>query len=51
MTALKAQGTLPDMVQVGNEINHGMVWPDGEINNLDSLAQLLYIGRKRRKSG
>jgi arabinogalactan endo-1,4-beta-galactosidase len=44
MTALKDQGTTPDMVQVGNEINHGMDWQDGEINNLDSLAQLLYAG-------
>jgi beta-galactosidase len=26
---LKDQGTTPDMVQVGNEINHGMVWPEG----------------------
>jgi len=44
MQALKDQGTTPDMVQVGNEINHGMVWPDGAINNLDSLAQLIYAG-------
>ena len=44
MEALKAQGTLPDMVQVGNEINHGMIWPAGEINNLDTLAQLIYAG-------
>jgi arabinogalactan endo-1,4-beta-galactosidase len=44
MKALKDQGTVPDMVQVGNEINHGMVWPDGAINNLDSLAQLIYAG-------
>lgn len=41
---LKLQGTLPDMVQVGNEINHGMIWPEGEINNLDSLAELIYMG-------
>jgi beta-galactosidase len=44
MKALKDQGTTPDMVQVGNEINHGMVWPEGAINNLDSLAQLIYAG-------
>lgn len=44
MQALKDQGTTPDMVQVGNEINHGMVWPEGAINNLDSLAQLIYAG-------
>ncbi|TDH19968.1 DUF4982 domain-containing protein [Segetibacter sp. 3557_3] len=44
MRALKDQGTPPDMVQVGNEINHGMIWPEGKIGNLDSLAQLIYAG-------
>jgi len=46
MRQLKDQGTTPDMVQIGNEINHGMVWPEGGINNLDSLAQLIYEGFK-----
>ncbi|WP_428328523.1 glycosyl hydrolase 53 family protein [Mucilaginibacter sp.] len=46
MQQLKDQGTAPDMVQVGNEINHGMVWPEGAINNLDSLSQLIYQGVK-----
>jgi len=41
---LKDQGTLPDMVQVGNEINHGMVWPEGNVNHVDSLAQLFSAG-------
>ena len=41
---LKEQGTLPDMVQIGNEINHGFVWPDGHISNLDNLAALLKAG-------
>ena len=41
---LKAQGTTPDMVQIGNEINHGMIWPEGHIGNLDSLAQLVQAG-------
>jgi len=31
MTSLKKQGTSPDMVQIGNEINHGMLWPDGKV--------------------
>ncbi|MDP4264786.1 MAG: beta-galactosidase GalA [Bacteroidota bacterium] len=44
MQELKDQGTTPDMVQVGNEINHGLVWPEGNISNLDSLAQLLKAG-------
>lgn len=44
LSELKAQGTLPDMVQVGNEINHGMVWPEGNIQHVDSLAQLINAG-------
>lgn len=41
LTALKEQGTLPDMVQTGNEINHGMLWPGGNIQHTGSLALLL----------
>lgn len=41
---LKDQNTLPDMVQVGNEINHGMVWPDGSVQNPDGMAQLFAAG-------
>jgi len=41
---MQEQGTLPDMVQVGNEINHGLVWPDGHISNPDNLAELLKAG-------
>ncbi len=41
---LKDQGTAPDMVQVGNEINHGIVWPDGNVSNVDGMAQLLAAG-------
>lgn len=41
LTALKAHGALPDMVQTGNEINHGIIWPEGNVQHLDSLAILL----------
>ena len=44
LLALKAQGTLPDMVQTGNEINHGILWPTGNVQHLDSLATLLNAG-------
>ncbi len=44
MEELKAQGTTPDMVQVGNEINHGIVWPEGNVSNIDQTAQLLCAG-------
>ncbi|GAA0487170.1 arabinogalactan endo-beta-1,4-galactanase [Paractinoplanes deccanensis] len=45
-TALKAQGTTPDSVQVGNEINVGMLWPRGQVvnNNFAPLAALLKQG-------
>lgn len=42
--SLVAQGTPPDMVQVGNEINAGMLWPDGDYNHFDNLAALLTAG-------
>jgi len=44
LNALKEQGTLPDMVQLGNEISHGMLWPTGNLKNLDSLATLIKAG-------
>jgi len=44
MQALQKQNTLPDMVQIGNEINHGMVWPDARINNPGNLSELLKAG-------
>lgn len=43
--ALVEQGTPPDIVQVGNEINNGMLWPDGKNDdNFDNLAALLQEG-------
>jgi arabinogalactan endo-1,4-beta-galactosidase len=39
LLALQAQGTPPDMVQVGNEISHGMLWPDANVQLSDSLAR------------
>ena len=50
MLQLKAQGTTPDMVQVGNEINHGIIWPEGNVSNFDGLAQLVNAGTAAVKS-
>ncbi len=47
---LKDQGAMPDMVQIGNEINHGIVWPEGSVQHLDSLAQLLCAGTAAAKA-
>jgi arabinogalactan endo-1,4-beta-galactosidase len=41
----KAEGTSPDMIQIGNEINHGILWPDGATSqSLDPLCGLLKAG-------
>jgi arabinogalactan endo-1,4-beta-galactosidase len=44
LNALKAQGTTADMVQVGNEINGGMLWNEGSTANWSQLAGLLNSG-------
>ncbi len=44
LNALKAQGTTADMVQVGNEINGGMLWSEGSTDNWSRLAGLINSG-------
>ncbi len=41
---LQAQDMPADMVQVGNEINNGLLWPDGKTPQWDNLAALLESG-------
>jgi arabinogalactan endo-1,4-beta-galactosidase len=43
-SSLKSAGATPDMVQIGNEINPGMLLPDGSTSNWDNLAALLKQG-------
>ena len=45
IAAFRDAGVLPDMVQVGNEITHGILWPDGRLpENWDNFAELVYAG-------
>lgn len=44
LTALDESGVYPEMVQVGNEIRCGMLWPDGRPDNWEELAKLLNAG-------
>ncbi len=37
---LKKQGTLPNMVQIGNEIRSGMIFPDGRLTDAGSFKNL-----------
>ena len=45
MAALKSQNTLPDMVQIGNEITSGMLWNDGRVGgSFDTPQQWAKLG-------
>ena len=50
MIALREAGAMPDMVQIGNEITPGMVWPDGRLgdtgpdNNWPNFTDLIKAG-------
>jgi len=42
MLRFDAEGVPPDMVQPGNEVINGMLWPDGKLpENWDNFAELL----------
>ncbi len=44
LTACRAAGTPPDMVQVGNELTNGMLWPTGAAENRDTLCRYVRAG-------
>jgi arabinogalactan endo-1,4-beta-galactosidase len=45
LTALKNSGVTPEWVQIGNETNDGMLWPDGKAStNMSNFAQLINAG-------
>lgn len=45
MDAFCNAGAAPDMVQPGNEVINGMLWPDGKLpENWDNFAELLQAG-------
>jgi arabinogalactan endo-1,4-beta-galactosidase len=45
MSAFRKAGVSPDMVQIGNEVINGMMWPDGKLpENWDNFAELTKAG-------
>ncbi|GAB3651170.1 glycoside hydrolase family 53 protein [Glycomyces tarimensis] len=44
LAGLAEAGVSPTIVQVGNEINGGMIWPDGRYDRWPQLAELLTAG-------
>jgi len=51
LQTLQANGVVPTWVQVGNETNDGMLWPDGRAStNMASFAALVNAGYKAVKA-
>ncbi len=51
---LKQAGATPDMIQIGNEINMGMLWEDGHVGDNGGwkrFAQLVKAGREGARAG
>ena len=45
LIAFREAGVFPDMVQIGNEVINGMLWPDGKLpDNWDNFAELVKSG-------
>jgi len=45
MAAFREAGVLPDMVQIGNEVTNGILWPDGKLpENWAQFADLVKAG-------
>ena len=41
---MRVEGVFPDMVQVGNELSNGLLWPDGKRPNYENIAWLVNAG-------
>ena len=47
LTKFQDAGVPPDMVQIGNEVSHGMLWPDGKVpEHWENFADYLRAGIK-----
>ena len=44
LKALRNEQLVPKMVQVGNEITNGLLWPDGHVNQTDTMVLLIKSG-------
>ena len=52
IAAFRDAGVLPDMVQIGNEVTHGILWPDGKLpEHWDNFADYMRAGIKGVDAG
>lgn len=52
IAAFRRAGVTPDMVQIGNEVTNGMLWPDGKLPaHWNNFADLVKAGIRGVKAG
>lgn len=44
LSELKKKNLLPQIVQIGNEITNGLLWPEGHVDNTEAMVQILAAG-------
>ena len=50
LIVMKEAGVLPELIQVGNELTNGMLWPMGQMPNYDNLARFISAGIRAVRS-
>ncbi len=41
---LKCEGVMPDLIQIGNELSNGLLWPYGKVPEYDNIARFVSAG-------
>ena len=50
LVSLKEQDAFPTMIQVGNELSNGLLWPYGKVPQYDNIARFLNAGIRAVRS-
>ena len=50
LISLKEQNAFPSMIQVGNELTNGLLWPYGKVPQYDNIARFLNAGIRAVRS-
>ena len=50
LIALRETDTFPTLIQVGNELSNGLLWPYGKVPNYDNIARFINAGIRAVRS-
>lgn len=49
LKTLRSEAVFPDMIQIGNELSQGILWPEGRIPNYENMIRLINAGIRAAK--